>query len=85
MKRRFITAVVLVLMSGVILFGTIKIIDATQTDKPECNGQHPFNSIILEKQGTPCCPRSMVPPCPREVEEDKVRQSRRNGDEILEK
>ncbi len=68
MKKKLIAAVVLVLMSGVVLFGTIKIIDATQTDKLDCNGQHPFNSIILEKEGTPCCPRSMVSPCPREEE-----------------
>lgn len=74
MKKKLIAAVVLVMMSGVVLFGTIKIIDATQTDKQDCNGQHPFNSIILEKQETPCCPRSMVPPCPREVEEQKAGQ-----------
>lgn len=67
MKMKLITSVVLVLMSGVVLLGTIKIIDAAQTDKPDCNGQHPFNSIILEKQGIPN-PKPAIQHCTREVE-----------------
>lgn len=66
MKKRLITAVVLILISGVILFGTIKIIDATQTNKSDCTEQPQSDCIILDKQETPC-PKSTVPPCTREA------------------
>ncbi len=61
-RRRLITAVVLVLISGVILSGAIKMTRATQMDKLDCTEQPRSDSIILEKQETPC-PKSTIPPC----------------------
>ena len=61
-RRRLITAVVLILISGVILTGVIKMTRATQMDKLDCTGQPGSDSIILEKQETPC-PKSTIPRC----------------------
>ena len=64
--RRLITAMVLILISGIVLLGAIKIIDATQMDKLDCTEQPRSESIILEKQEI-LCPKSTIPPCPRET------------------
>ncbi len=61
-RRRLITAVVLILISGVILSGAIKMTRATQMDKLDCTEQPRSDSIILEKQETPC-PKSTILPC----------------------
>ncbi len=65
-RQRLITAVVLILISGVILSGAIKMTRATQMDKLDCTEQPRSDSIILEKQETPC-PKSIGPPCTREA------------------
>ena len=53
-RRRLITATVLVLVSGVMLFGAIKIIDATQ-NQPPCT-QQTRPTCIKQKQ-KPTCPQ----------------------------
>ena len=53
-RRRLITAAVLVLVSGVMLLGVIKIIDATQTDTSPC----------LEWTRKDCVKEAQQPLCP---------------------
>ena len=54
-NRRLITASVVVLVIGVMLFGAIKIIDATQTDATSC----------LEWTRKDCVKEAQQPPCPQ--------------------
>lgn len=56
-KRRLITAAVLFLIIGVMLFGAIKFIDATQTDTTSC----------LEWTRKDCVKEAQQSPCPQSV------------------
>ena len=66
LKVGFTTAFI-VFIGGGLLFSTITMIDATQTDKPVCIEQPRIGCTILEKQETPC-PKPIISPCTREVE-----------------
>lgn len=62
-KRRLVTAAVLVLNSGVMLFGAIKIIDATQKDVTPCLEWRQRDCVIKEKRQTPCPKSEWKPSC----------------------
>ena len=66
LKVGFTTAFI-VFIGGGLLFSTITMIDATQTDKPVCIEQPRIGCTILEKQETPC-PKPIISPCTRVVE-----------------
>ncbi len=65
LKVGFTTALI-VFIGGGLLFSTITMIDATQTDKLVCIEQPRIDCTKLEKQETPC-PKSTIPPCTREA------------------
>ena len=71
MKRKLLkvgfTTALTVFIGGGLLFSTITMIDATQTDKPVCIEQPRIGCTILEKQET-LCPKPTIPPCTRQVE-----------------
>ena len=64
-RRRLITAAVLVLMSGVMLFGAIKFIGATQADTPDCEREQQIRSECGPRGERPICPNlNPIPRCP---------------------
>ena len=62
-RRRLITVAVIVLMSGVMLFGAIKFIDATLADTPECEQQIKLE-CIKDMPEPICPPQHRRVPCP---------------------
>lgn len=61
-QKAAITIILIIFMCGGLLFGTIKMIDATQTEISDCEQ---FRSECVPREQSPICPNlNLKPTCP---------------------
>ncbi|MDE0314093.1 MAG: hypothetical protein OXM61_04260 [Candidatus Poribacteria bacterium] len=73
-KRKLITAAVLFLIIGLMLFGAIKMIDAIQMNTTPCPGQIWKDCIKKEAQQPPCPQSEWKSSCPLDASEQSEQQ-----------